>query len=112
MHVVTDIAENLDDCSVLRSLFFQVQPQTLIVKIKQDDGLMAVLNELVGIQSARSHPLETSTDDMESRENGGSDDEIDRETRERIGNSCKLRLLPSNYFNLEAGKDEQNNVCG
>ena len=110
MHVVTDIAENLDDCSVLRSLFFQVQPQTLIVKIKQDDGLMAVLNELAGIESARPRTLETSMEDMESHENGGSDDEIDRETRERIGNSCKLRLLPSNYFNLEAGKNEKNNV--
>ncbi len=52
LHVIPDIVENVSDSSVFRGLFFQLEPQTLIVKQNLDEKRMAnIYQSLVRIYS-------------------------------------------------------------
>ena len=47
LNVIPDIVENVSDMSVFRGLFFQLEPQTLIVKQNLDEKQMANVYELL-----------------------------------------------------------------
>ena len=47
LNVIPDIVENVSDMSVFHGLFFQLEPQTLIVKQNLDEKQMANVYELL-----------------------------------------------------------------
>jgi hypothetical protein len=117
LHVVPDIIENPQDQAILRGLFFQVQPQTLVLKTKQDAEKMALINQLAGaqqpeaVQPCHIHPQWTDTTDsfQETDESSDREDEAPAEARNTTGpagaaTKCKLHLLPNSFFNLESSR--------
>lgn len=49
--MIPDIVENIGDTTVLRGLFFQLQPHILIIKENQDEKRMATIYQLIGLTS-------------------------------------------------------------
>lgn len=52
LYVVADVVENSSE--VLRALFFQVKPQTLMVKTKLESERLAVINSLLGVDPSEA----------------------------------------------------------
>ncbi|EFX62143.1 putative MSH5, mismatch repair ATPase [Daphnia pulex] len=89
--------ENVSDTSVFRGLFFQLEPQTLIVKQNLDEKRMANI-----YQSLKNVEVEGDV----SLSNGTQFDAVKTvasikfSVNERA--SCHLYIVPSSYFNAEA----------
>ncbi len=109
LHIVRDIAENPWDCGILRALYFQVQPRTLIVKAKQDEERMTVIQRLVGVEPTPIQSRPTDNDDDHERAedcdagNSAIEDDRGSSSQRELQSACKLRLLPAAFFSLESG---------
>ncbi|XP_046639991.1 mutS protein homolog 5-like isoform X1 [Daphnia pulicaria] len=98
LHVIPDIVENVSDTSVFRGLFFQLEPQTLIVKQNLDEKRMA------NIYQSLQKNVEVEGD--VSLSNGTQFDAVKTVASIKFSvnerTSCHLYIVPSSYFNAEA----------
>lgn len=111
--MIADIVD-LADSTILRGLFYQIQPQTVIIKSKQDEQRMSIIRQLLG------HPLPAQNDTASA--NWGSDSygptgptgqgmqQEDNQSSfyQDYGNedgraTCRLHCVPASFFNLDAG---------
>ncbi len=120
LHVIPDIIENASDISVLRALFFQLQPHTLIIKQNLDEKRMGNIFQLVDIspdmvdQPTDTHTL-GNTDFLSNMRS--SFNEVNRSQHPTANqstssmrcyvnekdSSCHLHIVPSSYYNADAG---------
>ena len=69
LHAIADIVESSgDQHSILRALFFQIEPDTLILKYNLDEERLRVINQLIGLvpsNNAKERNVGSHYDDEE-----------------------------------------------
>ena len=105
MHVIADIVES--NYEILRGIFYQVNPQTLIVKAKLEPERLAVIHLLVGIESIEVNVQQDN--DASKSENNESYQEApvsDKGGSKGQRTCCRLQQVPSSFFNLESVRNK------
>ena len=120
LHVIPDVMENSSDMAVLRGLFFQLQPHTLIVKQSLEEKRMAHIYQLVGIEPEE---VDQATDQQIWGSNLRSTVDEDDGTHQAVyqsnssmrcyvnerDSSCHLYIVPTSFYNADAGIFHLNN---
>ena len=118
--MVADIVENPTDNAILRGLLYQIQPQTLVIKSKQDDQRMAAIRKLVGLTADGPNEAHNARNESDNDPDGDFDHHYDRDDgnaqpngeNQMEGTACHLHCVPASFYNLEAGKKELITICG
>ena len=119
LHAIADIVESSgDQHSILRALFFQIEPDTLILKYNLDEERLRVINQLIGLvpsNNAKERNVGSHYDDEEVDQFSLSESDEDGRLfndefynvsgrRQQPSVGCRLHFVPSSFFKIEVAK--------